>query len=83
MDGVGVSGNLGVRTSVGVQSEIRRGSDGSGRISALPGDVRGAGPLYSAEWKEIWPVEQSINRLYCLSQLYPRTAEQEESSDVT
>ena len=82
MDGVGVSGILGVRISMDVQSEIRRGSDGSGRISVLPGDIRGAGPLYLAEWKEIWPVDQSINRLYCLSQLYPRTAEQEESSNV-
>ena len=83
MDGVGVSGILGVETSMGVRSEIRRVLDGSGRISALPGDVRGAGPLCSAERKEIWPVDQSINGLYCLSQLYPRTAEQEESSDVT
>ena len=83
MDGVGVSGILGVGISADIQSEIRRGSDGSGRISALPGDVRGAGPLCSAEQKEIWPVDQSINGLYCLSQLYPRTAEQEESSNVT
>ena len=83
MDGVGVSGILGVGTSMGVRSEIRRGSDGSGRISALLGGVRKAGPLYSAERKEIWLVDQSINGLYCLSQLYPRTAEQEESSDVT
>ena len=83
MDGVGVTGVSGVGMSMGFQSEIRRGSDGSGRISALLGDIRGAGPLYSAEWKEIWPVDQSINGLYCLSQLYPRTAEQEESSDVT
>ena len=83
MDGVGVTGVSGAEMSVGFRSEIRRGSDGSGRISALPGDVRGAGPLYSAEWKEIWLVDQSINGLYCLSQLYPRTAEQEGLSDVT
>ena len=61
----------------------RRGSDGSGSGAASSGDVWGARPLYSGEQKEIWPLDQSINRLYCLSQLYPRTAEQEESSDVT
>ena len=83
MDGVEISEILGVRVSTGFQSEIRRGSDGLGRISVLPGDIRGAGPLYSAERKETWPVDQSINGLYCLSQLYPRTAEQEESSDAT
>ena len=61
----------------------RRGSDGSGSGAASPGDVWGAGLLYSGERKEIWPLDQSINGLYCLSQLYPRTAEQEESSNVT
>ena len=34
------------------------------------------------EWN-ITLVDQSINRLYCLSQLYPRTDEQEELSEVT
>ena len=57
MDGLGVTGVSGVRIPVGFQSEIRRGSDGSGRISALPGNVRGAGSLYSAEQNEIWPVD--------------------------
>ena len=45
MDGVGVSEIFGVGASVDFRSEIRRGSDGSCRISALPEDVRGAGPL--------------------------------------
>ena len=62
---------------------FRRGSDGSGSGTASPGDVWGAGPLCSGERKEIWLLDQSIKGLYCLSQLYPRTAEQEESSDVT
>ena len=62
---------------------FRRGSDGSGSGTASLGDVWGAGSLYSGEQKEIWPLDQSINGLYCLSQLYPRTAKQEELSDVT
>ena len=61
----------------------RRGSDGSGSRTASPGDVWGAGPLYPGEQKEIWSLDQSINGLYCLSQLYPRTSEQEELSNVT
>ena len=73
--------DAGIGFIVGFQS--RRGSDGSGSGTASLGDVWGAGPLYSGERKEIWPLDQSINRLYCLSQLYPRTAEQEESSNVT
>jgi hypothetical protein len=31
----------------------------------------------------MWFLDQSVNRLYCRSQLYPITAEQEELSDVT
>ena len=73
--------DAGIGFIVGFQS--RSGSDGSGSGTASPGDVWGAGPLYSGEWKEIWPLDQSIDGLYCLSQLYPRTAKQEESSDVT
>ena len=46
----------------------RMGSDGCGRDSAFPGDVGGAGPLCSVERNAMWPVDQSINRLYCLSQ---------------
>jgi len=34
-------------------------------------------------WKFINPFTQSINKLYWMSQLYPRTKEQEESNRVT
>jgi hypothetical protein len=45
--------------------------------------VDGAGTLWFVDWRVMWFLDQSINRLYCHSQLYPRTAEQEESSKVT
>jgi hypothetical protein len=50
---------------------------------ASEGDVGGAKPLCGAERKVIRPEDQSINGLCCFSQLKPRTAEQEESSEVT
>ena len=51
--------------------------DGSHNRVASPEDV------WTVGQKAMWFVDQSINGLYCLNQLYPRTAEQEESSDVT
>jgi hypothetical protein len=56
---------------------------GSCSGAALLEGVDGAGPLWSVDWKVMWFLDQSINGLYCHSQLYPRTAEQEESSNVT
>jgi hypothetical protein len=56
---------------------------GSHSGAASPEGVDGAGPLWSVDWKVMWFLDQSINGLYCCSQLYPRTAEQEESSNVT
>lgn len=68
---------------VGSTGEFGGFGDGSSNRVALPGDVDGAGPLWTVERNVIWLVDQSIDGLYCLNQLCPRTAEQEESSDVT
>ena len=43
----------------------------------------GARFSYKNGWKFINPFTQSISELYRVSQLYPRTKEQEESSGVT
>jgi hypothetical protein len=67
----------------GLTGEFGGIGDGSHNGVASPEDVDGAGPLWTVGWKAMWFVDQSINRLFCLNQLYPRTAEQEESSDVT
>jgi hypothetical protein len=66
--------------STGEFGVVRVGS--CSRAASLEG-VNGAGPLWSVDWKVMWFLNQSINRLYYCSQLYPRTAEQEESSNVT
>ena len=42
---------------------------GSGNEVASPEDVVGAGPLWTVDWNVMWPEDQSINRLYCFSQL--------------
>ena len=74
----GGSGRTGVSTG---EFGVVRGGSRSG--TASPEGVDSAGPLWSVDWKVMWFLDQSINGLYCRSQLYPRTAEQEESSDVT
>jgi len=61
------------------------------RISRDNGDTNnvlaiiqeGARFFYKDKWKFINLIVQSISRLYLVSQLYPRTKEQEESSRVT
>ena len=68
---------------VGSTGEFGGFGGGSSNGIALPEDIDGAGPLWTVGWKVIWLLDQSIDGLYCLSQLYPKTAEQEESSDVT
>jgi hypothetical protein len=78
VDGLGVHRTSGI--SAGEFGVVRVGSHSR---AASPEGVDGAGPLWSVDWKVMWFLDQSINRLYCRSQLYPRTAEQEESSDVT
>jgi hypothetical protein len=79
----GVDG-LGVHQISGISAgEFRVVRVGSCSRAASPEGVNGAGPLWSVDWKVMWFLDQSINGLYCHSQLYPRTAEQEESSDVT
>jgi hypothetical protein len=70
-------------SGMGSTREFRGIRDGSHNGVASPEDVEGAGPLWTVGRKAMWFVDQSINRLYCLNQLYPRTAEQEELSDVT
>jgi hypothetical protein len=78
VDGSGVRRISGI--SAGEFGVVRVGSHSG---AASPEGVNGAGPLWSVDWKVMWFLDQSINRLYCRSQLYPRTAEQEEFSDVT
>jgi hypothetical protein len=78
VDGSGVRQISGIST--GEFGVVRVGSRSS--AASLEG-VDSAGPLWSVDWKVMWFLDQSINRLYCRSQLYPRTAEQEESSNVT
>jgi hypothetical protein len=78
VDGLGVCRISGI--SAGEFRVVRVGSHSG---AASPEGVNSAGPLWSVDWKVMWFLDQSINRLYCCSQLYPRTAEQEESSDVT
>ena len=42
---------------------------GSGNGVASPEDIVGAGPLWTADQNVMWPEDQSINGLYCFSQL--------------
>ena len=42
---------------------------GSSNGFASPEDVIGAGPLWTADRNVMWPEDQSINGLYCFSQL--------------
>ena len=59
------------------------GSVDNGRVEGYK-EARGfAGIDCSSEWKEILLVAQSINGLLWVSQLCPRTREQEPSSGVT
>jgi hypothetical protein len=55
-------------------SEISAGEFGVVRVgsrsgAASPEGVDGAGPLWSVDWKVMWFLDQSINGLYCRSQL--------------
>jgi len=66
-------------------------SDDCRRLSKKDGDANGVlaatweGARFSCKdgWKFINPFTQSISGLHRASQLYPRTKEQEESSEVT
>jgi len=66
-------------------------SDDCRGVSKKDGDANGVlalmceGVRFSCKdrWKFINPFTQSISELYRMSQLYPRTKEQEESSGVT
>ena len=51
------------------------GGDAGGCSGATTGVVDSTGPLWTAVGNVIWFVDQSINGLYCRSQLYPNTAE--------
>ena len=89
MDGGGGSevrgvGSSGVRWGYeGSTREFGSARVGSCSRAASPEGVNSAGPLWSVGWKVMWFLNQLINRLYCHSQLYLRTAEQEELSNVT
>jgi hypothetical protein len=52
--------------SAGEFGVVRVGS--RSRAASLEG-VDGAGPLWSVDWKVMWFLDQSINRLYCRSPL--------------
>jgi hypothetical protein len=78
VDGSGVCQISGI--SAGEFRVVRAGSHSG---AASPEGVDCAEPLWSVDWKVMWFLDQSINGLYCCSQLYPRTAKQEESSNVT
>jgi hypothetical protein len=77
VDGLGLRWISGI--SAGEFGVVRVGSHSR---AASPEGVNCAGPLWSVDWKVMWFLDQSINGLYCHSQLYPRTAEQEELSDI-
>jgi hypothetical protein len=65
----GVDG-LGVRRMSGISAgEFGVVRVGSRSRAASPEGVDGAGPLWSVDWKVMWFLDQSINRLYCRSQL--------------
>jgi hypothetical protein len=64
VDGSGVRRISGI--SVGEFGVVRVGSRSG---AASPEGVDGAGPLWSVDWKVMWFLDQSINGLYCRSQL--------------
>jgi hypothetical protein len=64
IDGSGVRRMSGI--SAGEFGVVRVGS--RSRAASLE-DVDGAGPLWSVDWKVMWFLDQSINRLYCRSPL--------------
>jgi hypothetical protein len=64
VDGSGVRRISGI--SAGEFGVVRVGSRSR---AASPEDVDGAGPLWSVDWKVMWFLDQSINGLYCHSQL--------------
>jgi hypothetical protein len=65
----GVDGS-GVHRISGISAgEFRVVRVGSRSRAASPEGVDGAGPLWSVDWKVMWFLDQSINRLYCCSQL--------------
>jgi hypothetical protein len=60
--------SLGVRRISGISAgEFRVVRAGSRSGAASPEGVDGAGPI---GWKVMWFLDQSINGLYCHSQLY-------------
>jgi hypothetical protein len=78
MEMEGGEGGSGVRGVDGLRvrriSGISAGEFGVVRVgsrsgAASPEDVDSAGPLWSVDWKVMWFLDQSINRLYCRSQL--------------
>jgi len=58
----------------------KKNGDANGMLATMR---EGAGFSCKDEWKFINPFTQSISGLCWVSQLYPRTKEQEESSGVT
>ena len=58
----------------------KKDRNANGVLAAMREEVRF---FYKDEWKFINPFTQSISGLCWVSQLYPRTKEQEESSGVT
>jgi hypothetical protein len=63
-------GGLGVRQISGISAgEFGVVRVGSRSRAASPEGVDGAGPLWSVDWKVMWFLNQSINGLYCCSQL--------------
>jgi len=58
----------------------KKDRNANGVLAAMREKVRF---FYKDEWKFINPFTQSISGLCWVSQLYPRTKEQEESSGVT
>jgi hypothetical protein len=72
------SGRGGVRVPTGAESA---GMEEDFAPKAT-GDVRFSAAC-NREWNDMWPKSQSINRLYWVSQLCPRTIEQLVLSGVT
>jgi hypothetical protein len=64
VDGSGVRWISGI--SAGEFGVVRVGSCSG---AASPEGVDSAGPLWSVDWKVMWFLDQSINGLYCHSQL--------------
>ena len=66
---LGIGGGLEGEGVHGDSTGRFRGVIGSRNGVASPEDVIGAGPLWTVDQHVMWPEDQSINRLYCFSQL--------------